>query len=179
MGRWNHPQVGVCRLVRPAIARLWDVDEDWPPRRPSTDANLQWRWAKIARMMEEVYAVLGLNDRVVALWGSTGLVQEGENRLYMLEFWEIEPDLRGSRAASFVLGLVACRARDRGCAGVLLHSLPETAVVYDRVGVPRRVIPAKPPRGDLISFAIEGHIFRSLVGATDALGTDDDADSGA
>lgn len=168
--RWDHPAIGICHLARPDQMLLWQIDGSWPGRRPPSDVTQGWRWVGIAAQCRETLVLLDATLRPVAIWSGGETVIDGQKTLYMAEFLEVEPDLRGaSRLSGFVLALICARARELGCSGVLMHSLPETAPVYDGYGIPRRAVDARPPDADLVSFVVEDAAFDELLGVADAL----------
>lgn len=112
--------------MRPARARLEQLDADWAQLRAKDDIAAGWKWASVAAE-PEVFAVVDANDQVLAIWRAKKRVDLGKaGTFYRLDNIEVQPGLRGGQVGRFTILLVSARAHELGQA--ILLAAPQERV---------------------------------------------------
>jgi len=157
-----------CRLLIPSLRFLESVDELWPSLRVPAGPEAHWKWQVLAGEVRERFALVDSANSARAVWCSgKPKAQLEAQTFYRLDYLEIRPDVRGARWGAFALSLVAKRAAELGCSGVLLASFEQTAAFYERLGASSRAVRGwKYPRS-LKPYVFEGDAFLELGSASD------------
>jgi hypothetical protein len=117
--------------------------------------------------------VVRRGDVPVAIWGSTAgkPIMLAGRASYRLDYLEIDPTHRGAILGAFLVGLIAWRALELGCAGVVLTAFPVPGLVefYEGTGAARGA-----PRGwnhpkELVALTFELPALSRLKDLADAL----------
>lgn len=111
--------------------RVASVDATWPAHRQATDLHRGWRWSQILEGRPERFAVLDQDDRIVALWCSTAyrLLKLDGASYYRLDYFEIDPQLRGTTFGPLAAGFFASRCVEMDAAGIVFGALPSPGLV--------------------------------------------------
>jgi hypothetical protein len=138
------------------------IDTTWPALRPKHHQGIHWKWADILKKHPEKLALIDRTSRIVALWASRKHrpLRLAEGNCYRLDYFEIHPELRGGELGVFSLSLIAARAIELGCSGMVLGSLPGAAQFYKNLGGEQR-------RVDGWTTTISGTIFLSYATLVD------------
>lgn len=165
-GTWDDGEL-VTRVVAGSSSIGRWVDDHW--QRSIGATNEHWRWYEILREHPEQLALV-LADKpteVVSLWCSKrprGLLLDGK-RYYRLDYLELSPHHRGGVLGPLTMGLVAERALELNCEGIVLQSLPEERLVawYTRLGGEERLANGWSRIGNLVPIVYEESAVRALA----------------
>lgn len=152
---------GPHTLVRCDLTVLSGVDAAWPRLRGPDAENAHWRWLNLASAAPDAFALLDADSAVQGLWCSQakGPRKINSKLYYRLDYMEIHPHARGNGLGLMLLCCVAARARELGCDGLILGSLPSATTFWDRFGVRERLHGWSLP-ATLTPFVIEEKLDR-------------------
>jgi hypothetical protein len=133
---WTFPAVGQVRLVDSEPDHWEWADRDWPAARPAKSLNDHWKWKKLMKGKLERVSVLSQSGDILALWcsrpGRPLDLLSGNH--YRLDLFEIVPRLRNGVFGALTFALIAWRALELGCVGLVLGAIPGTEGVYLKFG---------------------------------------------
>jgi hypothetical protein len=100
----------------------------------------------------------------MALWCSAKAqpLKLREGKFYRLDYFELDPRLRGGEAGVLAFALVAARARDVGADGIVLATWPPLRRFYEGIGgVERELVGWRAP-ANLITFVFTTDALANL-----------------
>lgn len=152
----NFGEMGPHKLVRCELSILSAVDARWPVLRSPDAENAHWRWLNLASKAHDAFALVDANSEAQGLWCSQvdGPRKINSKRYYRLDYMEIHPQARRGGLGLMLLCCVAARAKELGCDGVILGSLPSATTFWDKFGVRER-LPGWSLPATLTAFVIE------------------------
>lgn len=133
--RWNLPNVGLVSLVRPARAALELLDENWSVLRSAQDISAGWRWVEVADDPDLFLLRRAADTAPLGLWrASKPTITLDRNRWYRLDNVEVHPGNRAAGLGRFLLLLIAARAAELDCSGVVLAAPSDRVAWYELAG---------------------------------------------
>lgn len=134
------------------------------------DANRHWKWATIMDQMAERFSLATEVEVLVALWcgarrGPLRLPRHG--RCYRLDYFEIDPLLRGGDLGTLAFALACERAIELGATGLVLGAIPELERWYRAHGGVSGPIQGWSVERDLLPFFFPEGMLRTLVELAD------------
>jgi GNAT superfamily N-acetyltransferase len=154
LGRyWRLPTGTHVKVIRPSARALANLDQEWAVLRTPCDVAADWRWVGAAKDRDLFLVREEPGGEPVALWRSSRpVVQLGGRRINRLDNIEVHPERRGQGLGRLAMALVALRATELRCVGVVLASPGENEQWCRSLGA----VDAKPlgwdwPRG-LLGF---------------------------
>jgi hypothetical protein len=134
---------------------------------------VDWSWVEVRLQSHETFALIDGAGNAKALWASEPdrlrqVVRVGPG--YRLDFFEIEPRLRGGLVGYYSAAIACHRALDAGANSVLVPSLPgATKFWVEKLGArAERVVGWHVPRG-LVGCYIDRSTMEDLKGDADAV----------
>lgn len=160
---WFFDEVRGFSLCVPNSVRLETADAEWPSKRRDRDVHRHWSWVAIAARTREPIAVIDERGRTLALWASKRTVlRSPEGPYYRLDYLEVDGALRGGDFGGITFALLAAWTRYRGCDGIVLASLPESAKVYRALGAEERLLKGWKTPGNLVPFVVGPKLIAEL-----------------
>ncbi len=98
------------------------------------------------------------------LWGSRKYrpLRLGKRQVYRLDYFEVHPELRGGLLGVFALAVIASRALELGCDGMVLASLPGATKFYAEAGGIEGPVDGWKAARSLVPFTFERPALESL-----------------
>ncbi len=157
-------------MVIPDGKLLLLVDERWPSLRDAGEPSREWNWCEIAEGSQECLALRAKDTEPVAIWSTTRVPLNLEKKtFYRLDFMEVFPPLRRNAIGALTLALVACRAAELGCDGLVLGSFRCQLGFYTSLGGTQRRVRGWNISSKLVPFVFEDESFDELRGHADAV----------
>jgi hypothetical protein len=157
------------RLVDSEPEHWEEADRDWPETRPSKSLNTHWKWKKLMSGKFERASVLNEADEVLALWcsGAESPLALPSGDYYRLDVFEIAPRLRKGTFGVQAFALIATRAAELACAGLVLAALPGLEGVYSRYGGSQQLVFGWKADSSLVPFLFDKKSLTYLVEQVD------------
>jgi GNAT superfamily N-acetyltransferase len=129
---WTFSDVGQVRLVDSDPDHWQEADREWAITRPPDSLNDHWRWKKLMFGKAERASILSATGGVLALWcsGAESPLALPSGDYYRLDLFEIAPQVRGRGFGVFVFSIIATRADELGCEGLVLGAMPGLERLY-------------------------------------------------
>lgn len=164
--RWELDDSSATVIVAECDNGRW-ADENW--ERVADASNSHWNWYELISANSERFALISTSkhSEVLALWCSAkeeGIVLDGI-RYYRLDYFEIAPTVRGGIVGQLTIALIATRALELRCKGMVLQALPEPSLVswYERLGA-KQYLPRGWSRiGNLVPMVFEEAVLQALA----------------
>lgn len=118
----------------------------------------------------DAFAVVANGGETVALWSTAARrpLQLPSGKHYRLDFMETAPTYRGGILGAFTLGIIASRALELGCVGMVLGSLPALVPWYNKAGATAGKIFGWRHPPDLIPYRFSSEALVYLKDLADA-----------
>lgn len=168
---WEVDGVGQVAVQLPRKETLADVDRTWSALRPENHQNIHWRWEAILRGRPERLTIVDAASQIVAIWCSKKYrpLRLPEGKFYRLDYLEVHPQLRGGDLGLFALSMVAARAIELECDGLVLASLPGTKKFYEESGGEQRMPDGWEIGRGLVPFVFLRQVLEQLKEEADEL----------
>ena len=114
-------------------------------------------------------SVLSATGSVLALWctGAERPLRLLSGDYYRLDVWEIAPELRGGAFGALTFSLIAARASELGCDGIVLGAMPGTEGVYLKLGGRKELVFGWKTNSSLIPFLFDKKALTYLTEQAD------------
>ena len=123
-------------MVRvPPSTDLELIDRLWPGARNPDHGYQHWRWTRICARSTDMLAMYDSNTNIIGIWCSQVDVPAriGSRFYYQLDYLEVSPYHQRTGLGPMALALVACRASELGCDGMVLGSIESARGFYEKM----------------------------------------------
>jgi hypothetical protein len=170
---WDLPAVGAgSKFATVTLAELEAVDLSWDRDRRSTDTH-GWKWADVLlRTSDCIYSLGSPTLPIAALFGARGkLVTLPSGAARRLNYFQIDPTLRGTGFARAAMAAFARFALDTSATQLLIGSLPDAKVqaFYLSLGAEARAVPGWTAPPGVVPILVSVVTLNELGDRADAL----------
>lgn len=146
---------GYCTLHTVGVMDATKIDQKWGPFRKPDAPNGHWSWARIKEKAVETFQ-LKCKEEGVAIWavGRVDVKLEGKC-WYRLDFIEVHPQKRRGLLGALAVCLMAERAAELKCDGILLASVDYAVEFYAALEGVQRVVAGWNHQKGLVPFVFE------------------------
>lgn len=167
---WEVPHVGRVTLTFASHPIVTRVDAEWPAQRRFTECR-NWRWTELVSGCIERFALVDESGGPLFLWCTAARkpLRLCGGPFYRPAFLEANPALHGAHVGTFGMAVIAARAAELGCRGIVLKATPSAAPFYQRLGGIPGPVPGWYEVGGLVTFTLADSAFRRLKEVSDGL----------